>query len=351
MTRVTQRFPLLDCLRIIAMLDIVSIHLTHRYLIAGAGLPIFIVTAIALAVRKPELPPLGEAAIRRTHRILLPWLVWSIFFGLNRLFWASFNPDHSLAWYFYPWMLAAGTAVHLWFLPFIFAAEIAVVAILRPLQRLHSGWVIAGAIAAGFFCIWLTGLIYDRHDEMTAAITADQMTYRDHAELFSWTVRKSWLFASASVCLGVALGRTLSLSGSPAARRIILAAATVIFAASFVWEYWPTGPIHGHAVWQWWRQAAAFFAVAIAIQYTGKTPAWITRVAVLTMGIYLLHSWCDARVYGSILPRLWRMEWPVDLGPTMRSIAYSQVGRLTLIWLVTALLVTLLRRTPARLIL
>ena len=75
------RYPLLDALRIVAMMDIVAIHVTKHYLLWGMGLPVFIIVAVALGVRKPELPEWADlpgAARKRAARVLMPWVVWTM---------------------------------------------------------------------------------------------------------------------------------------------------------------------------------------------------------------------------------------------------------------------------------
>ncbi|MEM6854589.1 MAG: acyltransferase family protein, partial [Planctomycetota bacterium] len=149
------RYPVLDGLRIVAMMDIVSIHVTGHYLLWGMGLPVFIIVAVALGLRKPELPEwsgLRGAARKRAVRVLMPWVVWTVFFALNRMFWAGVDSEKTIAGLFYPWMLLGGTSMHLWFLPFIFVAELAVLGLLAPLRRVPTGVLIAGATGLAALC-------------------------------------------------------------------------------------------------------------------------------------------------------------------------------------------------------
>ena len=151
------RYPLLDLLRVLAMGDIVSIHVTGRYLFAGLGLPVFIIAALTLAFRKPTLPKLGESARLRTRRVLWPWLVWSAAYGIGYVLLAVKSPDTSLRDLFDPWMVVAGTSVHLWFLPFIFVAELAALAALRCLHRVPSPAVVATSLLLGVVAIGRDG--------------------------------------------------------------------------------------------------------------------------------------------------------------------------------------------------
>lgn len=341
------RYPLLDLLRIVAMLDIVMVHINNRYLLKGMGLPVFIIVSIALATRRAELPAVGEVARKRAARVLLPWLVWTAFFGLNRWVWGTLDPEQDTAGLYYPWMILGGTSMHLWFLPFIYAAELAVVAGLRPLRRLPVGLVVGVAVAMAVICVLITGAVYDAAEPVYGPMTMSSPDYAERATLYGWVVRKSWLFGTASVCLGLAVGRTLSITGKAWPRRALLAFAAVFFGLTFLWDGLDgSGPVHGHAVWQWWRQALALLCVAAALQWTGQTPRWVMKIAILTMGIYLLHGWVAARIghlFGILYDQpVWKLLWPIG------SVYHNPYGKLVVVWLVTAALVALLRRTPAR---
>jgi len=294
--------------------------------------------------RKPALPGPQETGVilrKRAWRVLWPWVVWSALFVLDRLGSAAISPQRSVGESFYPWMLASGTEMHLWFLPFIFVAEFAVLFTLWPARRLPRGVVIGAAATIAVAGVWLTGAAYDAyapHYDALWKIDSDQA----HAATWGWVVRKSWLFGLASVALGVVVGRTLACERSAWPRRALFAAACAALGLYFLWERYPHGPIHGQAVWQWWRQAGAFGLVALAVQFTGKTPAWLMRIAVLTMGIYLLHPWIDARInlVLSLLRGTTARDWLWRVDPVW----HHYWGRLVIIWLLTAGLVALLRR-------
>ncbi|MEM9420546.1 MAG: acyltransferase [Planctomycetota bacterium] len=345
------RYPLLDALRIVAMMDIVSIHVTKHYLFWGMGLPVFIIVAVALSVRKPKLPGWGRlpgVARKRAARVLWPWVVWTIFFGINRLFWAGVDPNKSVEGLFYPWMILGGTSMHLWFLPFIFVAELAILGVLAPLRRVPTRVIIAGSLVLAVGCIVLTGAVYDWASPKYSAMSMSSPDYAERAAYYGWTVQKSWLFGTASLFLGIALGRILSLSASGKAmpRRWLLLGAGGLFGLSFVWANFDNPVIHGNAIWQWWRQMCAFAAIALAVQVTGKTPAWLMRIAVLTMGIYLLHGWVGAR-FMHLLGVLyktpaWQILWPIG------SVMNNRYAKVAVVWLLAALVVMLLRRTKVR---
>ncbi|MEO1235184.1 MAG: acyltransferase family protein [Planctomycetota bacterium] len=349
------RYPLLDALRVVAMLDIVAVHVGHRYLLEGIGLPVFIITAVALATRRPRLPAwhtLGAAAGKRARRVLVPWLVWTAVFAVTRA-WSGLRSDEStVAGSFYPWMVVSGTSIHLWFLPFIFVAEMAVLAALalapgngRKKSRVRG--VIPAAAVAAVAAVWLTGRVYD-HVGAVQGFAVDSPVYAERAARWAWLTQKSWLFGLASAALGVVVGRTLAASttaGSARPRRILLVAAAAACGLYVYWAArdrgalpgWPD-PIHGHAIWQWWRQSAALLAVALAVQLTGRTPAWLYRLALTTLGIYLVHGWVNV----TLLPPLDRTV------PYFAEATQTFHGRVAVVWTLSLVLVILLRRTLVR---
>lgn len=334
------------------MLDIVSIHVTGRYLLAGAGLPAFIIVAVALAVRRPALPVGADfvpQARRRVGQLMVPWAAWSSFFALHLLLKASLSPRFAAADLFYPWMFASGPSIHLWFLPFIVVAEAAVLAVLCPLRRLPTPAVIAGALALACAAVWGAAWVYDARDPLYDPLGELAQTDRaQRAAFFGWMIHKSWLLGAASICLGVVVGRTLSLRGSATPRRLLLAAGLVFFGLTFAFEQLRL-PLPDSFYWLWRRQFLALLLVAVAVQRTGPTPGFIKHAAVLTLGVYLLHSWVDERL-AALLQRLydtsaWRVLWPVG------SILHDRHGRVAAVWLITAAFVAVLRRTKLRRIL
>ena len=325
------RYPLLDLLRVVAMLDILSVHLTGVYLIGGAGLPVFIITAVALAVRRPTPPPVTEVARKRAGRVLLPWLFWSGFFGLGLCYAAWVDPRLTLGEAFEPWMWVAGTKIHLWFLPFIFVAELAAVGLTRRLERVRPGPIIVAMFMLAAAATVTAGAAYDH--------------WHGTGDLAERHVAKSWLFGLVSIPLGVAVGRSLADCSTPEGdasrsrrtRRLLLLVGGVAWLGLTVWR-WSAASSH-HVVWLGGRQALALLLVAAAVQWQGSTPTRLTRVASLTMGIYLLHGSIHALIYDRLLAHLW------DRVPYLYATMTSPGCRIAVTWLCTAWIVAMLRRS------
>lgn len=199
-----------DRLRFLASFDIVSTHALGYHLLAGVGLPIFLLTSVAMCVHRPVPPPLGRFLERRARGILVPWLFWSGVYGL----WFAF-----LAWYsgrawnepFEAWMILYGTAVHLWFLPFILVANATAVGIARRLGGYPTRAAVLNATWIGVAVL------------LAAAVLRLHVTTQ--------TPFPQWLFSIACIPLGLALGRTVSLGERRRKLLMVLAGVGVLLAA------------------------------------------------------------------------------------------------------------------------
>jgi surface polysaccharide O-acyltransferase-like enzyme len=172
---------------------------------------------------------------------------------------------------------------------------------------------------AGILACIATGLIYDA------------------GWLDGSALARSWLFGSASVLFGIAIGRSLSMDRATLMRRLILLLSIAGFIIALII---PTiDGLQSNAEWQWTRQSAALLLIAIALQFIGRTPRPVTLVATLTMGIYLIHPWVQGRIYKSLLPRI-----DDKVSPQFIELMNYPAIKIAAIWLVSASLVWLLRK-------
>lgn len=276
----------IEAVRLLAAFGIVAFHggawgSVTVSAIAYGGLMVFLMLTLWLSPGAAEAQRRGwrQLAVARARRLLLPWALWFLFYGLARVL--DGGAFLELA---QPWRAAgygelaaltlgalAGTSIHLWYLPFVFAA----LTVLDELKaRLPAGWLTgAGAAAA------LLGLA-------TAAwwrpATLD-LPY----PLLQW--------ADA----GVAVGAGLLLWGRPAwpLLRWRLAAAAVLAAALAVVLLNPGAP--GTSA------VARGFAIAVGV---GFAVCWALAEDALralrrlncspwaeaTFGLYLSHSFFQA---------------------------------------------------------
>jgi fucose 4-O-acetylase-like acetyltransferase len=76
---------------------------------------------------------------KRAERLLIPWLFWSGVYAIC-LVYRSHRIEQSLGEMFGWHTLVSGTYDHLWFLPFIFVAGVAVHLLHRATYRLSLAW-------------------------------------------------------------------------------------------------------------------------------------------------------------------------------------------------------------------
>ncbi len=156
----TSRIVGIDAARAFATLGIVLVHvcefqgLGHQASAVGRfGTAYYIFVAIYLcAIEANRAEPRGffDDAERRARRVLRPFVVWSIIYAALALVHAfrrgSVTTDIA-RW----WGPLAGTALHLWFLPFAFAVTLIVRPLLRPLMVLPLRYVVASWAAVVCF--------------------------------------------------------------------------------------------------------------------------------------------------------------------------------------------------------
>ncbi len=118
----------LDAARVLATFAIIWTHVAegqgHTYgwtALGRFGTSFYIIVAALFVVRGAERAPrtfLAEVKVR-SRRLLKPYVVWSIIYGL---FYGARGVSEGITWEGLSrwWGPVAGTAVHLWFLPFIF---------------------------------------------------------------------------------------------------------------------------------------------------------------------------------------------------------------------------------------
>jgi peptidoglycan/LPS O-acetylase OafA/YrhL len=112
----------LDVVRLIGAFGIVLFHAgAPGRSIGYAALPFFLITLILLSFPAARAKPPGRFVAERIRRLIWPWVIWSAVYAAFKL--ADMVVHHE-TWgqEFSPVMLLTGTALHLWFLPFAFAA-------------------------------------------------------------------------------------------------------------------------------------------------------------------------------------------------------------------------------------
>lgn len=158
-----------DAARLFATLGVIFVHLVeaqgHSAGIAALGrfgTSFYIVALVLFATRSALHHPerlAGEDLRFRALRLLRPFVVWSLIFGLYHGYHA-WQRGHSFAALSTWWGPFAGTSPHLWFLPFAFTTGFFTFWCVRQLNRLPTYLLIptclAGAVGAyALFQGWL----------------------------------------------------------------------------------------------------------------------------------------------------------------------------------------------------
>lgn len=308
-----------DGLRIVAAFDTAAHHVTGDHAVFGVGLPLFLVLSVALSVSRPTPGSFSSFLDKRWTRLLLPWGFWSLLLGGERLVLAIQRDTPALGW-FRGEMLLYGPWIHLWFLPAIFLAGVAVHSVHQILQ--------------GFGLGRLGGL---RHlfSVTAAACLAGVCLTLPVGRAIGWPFEQ-WLFTLPALPLGWLLGRALAGGkGSPSASRGFLTAAAIGSAAalllSLFWE-----PTSAPLVLRYGGALALLYGACLT---RGKR--WVPdaqRLAPLMLGAYILHPTVH-RLLAWLLPSSFALQVPAFL---------SSYVVTAWVFLVTAILVAALRLTPLR---
>ncbi|HTV25795.1 MAG TPA: acyltransferase family protein, partial [Polyangiaceae bacterium] len=211
--------------------------------------------------------------------------------------------DEPLSDAFSPWMIVGGTYSHLWFVPFALFGSLLIAGLQsstkRRSHRLMAGLTLGAGTAIVLAAAWVL-----------------------HMENVEWPALQ-WLFALPSPLLGFALGRVL-LSRD---RRLLSALAvllTVVALGTLAATLAMAVPEMDR------RYAVSIALVGLFFLWPGKADALSRRLTPLLFGVYLTHPLL-VRVYQAAhLPSL-----PIAL-----------LG--VLIFVVAALLVEVLRRSPLK---
>lgn len=256
------RLPAVDVLRFASVLAIVWFHVgTAGRSYAYLGLPTVLIITVTLAALSTSAGSFATAVRRRAGRLLVPWLFWSVIYGVVR--WREMVRHHQ-TWSdaFTPGMLLGGPWDHLWYLPFAFFASLIVFLLRRRVDRLPRKAVCLGGVAIG---------------------VAMAIAYQLNASS-AWMLRihhplAEFMFASAAIPLGLGIAAALRMAGGGRGWLIPLAAifagATVVAFALPQEKFQPYLP--------------ALFLVCVAFLPGWKFPAALLAGTDLALGVYLLH--------------------------------------------------------------
>lgn len=260
-----ERVVSVDRLRLLAAIGIVWFHTEgapYRH-IGYTGLPIFLLIFLSLITNRTATDPTLGFLRRRWDRLLMPWLFWSVLYGLVRVAKAtclgdiaSFREMLSLE------TLLVGTQVHLWYLPYAFLSGCLVYAVNRRTLKIdHTVAVYAGT------AIGVILLIFH---------AAGPSSYGWMRPL------PQWEFGLAAIPLGFAIGRCMMISS----RRMQYVLLSMISIAVLVTSVVLMALGHATSVVPY---ALAILLVCLAYGWRTHDNVIVAALVPLTFGIYLVH--------------------------------------------------------------
>ena len=205
--------------------------------------------------------PLGE----RARRLLLPWAIWSLFYGLVHLArHKPFGPDV----FHHPRFLLMGTELHLWFLPFAFFGGIVAFSLRRYLTRVPEAWGLVGL--------------------MLAAVGLAALPCLPPGRLDSPLVQ--WAYSAPLLPLGLAIGMAQRV---PRGR--------------LAWHYLAILGVTAAISWTLRDPSLILGTLALAASILPKTREFkgLRWLAGLSMGIYLLHPFVFLVIYKCVPHAPW----------------------------------------------
>jgi surface polysaccharide O-acyltransferase-like enzyme len=304
------RLANVERLRIIAMLEIVTFHVGGAFdgieyrlpIVGGLGLPVFLLLNNAFNTTLSERMGTRPFLDLKVTRLVLPWLIWcGVYAGLVVA--EKLRHDEPLSDAFSPWMIIGGTYEHLWFVPFALFGSLLIAGVQTRTKGVQHRLMVAMMLGVGAAIVLIGGWI----------------SRSAHLE---WPVAQ-WLFALPSPVLGFALGRVLLARDRPMLQKLAL---LLILIAAAALALTSTGAVPETAR----RYAVSMALVGLFFLWPGSVDAFSRRVTPLLFGVYLTHP---------LLVRLYQAAHLPEL-PT------ALLGGL--IFVLSALLVEALRRSPLR---
>jgi peptidoglycan/LPS O-acetylase OafA/YrhL len=261
------RLMTLDAMRCVAAAAVVLIHSTEAdstqplARAARFAVPFFFAAGGYFAARTGRGERgWGEYVVRRARRLYVPFLAWAAIYYAVRYAVHFAIPSHPPP-YTSVNLLADSPAQHLWFLPGLLVASVAVFSLARGLQLSRAPAVVSAALFA-----------------ILAVLTS--FWHIPPAPLFPYTVRMTW--GSAPALFGGAAA-ALFVAGRPALPRWVGYASAFAFVACLAREVsiGRSGGVENAA-------GVLLLLVGVALPPTPGMPR-LARWGALAFGVYVIH--------------------------------------------------------------
>ncbi len=260
-----ERVVSVDRLRVLAAIGIVWFHTDgapYRH-IGYAGLPIFLLIFFSLITNRTAADPTLGFLRRRWDRLLIPWLFWSLLYGLLRITQAiCFGDIESFREMLSMETLLMGTHVHLWYLPYAFLSGFLVYGLNRWTSQIDHVFMVYAGTAIGLIVLIL-------HE-------AAPLTYGWMRPL------PQWEFGLAAIPLGFAIGRCTMIPSRRTQQILlsmisiaILVTCVILMALGYATSVVP--------------YTLGILLVCLAYGWRTHDNAIVAVLAPLTFGVYLIH--------------------------------------------------------------
>jgi len=265
--------------------------------------------------RRQRVP--GWALVgRRAHRLLFPFLVWSLIYGVFHLQYGlrMRAPWSEITRY---WGPASGTAPHLWFLPFAFLVALLTLAVGDRLLRMPGRWLAVGVLALVPIAYWVT------YEYALASLNRDALVGQHLHRVDRWVEEAPFVLTSLGVvALWFRSGAAWVAGLGRTARRTLAGMFGMLFVASelvFV--------VYGDALRRFSPPEPRFMAhagglallgLALAIGGRSKLVEAMARIGKHTYTIFLTHFFVI-----ELANRVW---WRLPGFGSLGCIALSSLG-------------------------
>ncbi len=265
----------IDFARFIAAFGVVLAHVlaSPADWVGHVALSLFALLTAFLAVKSAERAGGAYAYGPRLRRLLLPWVVWSLFYWVVEA--AITDGPDKFRPLVDPWSLLYGGAIHLWFLPFIGLAMglvgPAVSYISTPARLLGTAVLLVGVSAPLFWA----------HEALSLPAPLAQ-----------------WAFTLPCYALGLLLAKAQGLGrpGIALVTGVVLAGLAIWMGQAAPWTFTVLAGLLGFELF--WRLA--------------PRGNWAVHLGQVAFGIYLIHPFMMLVLY-KFTPQLTGPELPVLL--------------------------------------
>jgi hypothetical protein len=258
----------MDVLRVVAVAAIVWFHLgLPGAWIAYTGFPALLVMSNALPILRDDGQDFSDLVIRRSSRLLKPWLFWSAVYGVELIARAFKHGLDPMA-LFDRRMLVTGTSLHLWYLPFVFVESSVAVGLRRALACVPPEGTCVISTCFG----WAVLALVSSHLGPVAVLGPS---------VGQW-LPGEWDFGLAALPLGVATGVAMRIDGASVSRRWL----TIIGAATCAYCFGIYALSHNDINISYGIGVPLFCASAFWKPRLNRTAI---EILPLSFGIYLVH--------------------------------------------------------------